>query len=412
METSSVETTSSTRSRPYLVGLMALLCIATFFEGYDFFIISLIIDLLAEEFTVEISSVLNAVAFVNIGAILGFFVIRLGDRIGRKPIVLAGVLGYASLSLATAACPGLYSFMPIQFLAKMFLVTEFGMAIVIVTEEFPPKIRATSVAILEVAGALGGGAAMISSKYVLPEWGWRGMYVIGGAPLVLLPVMFFVIKETQHFQTIRTTINEVRQPLWHIWTTASRKFVALVGAIWFLCYLGYAGVVYHWVLFAKTERGWSETDVGLPMTLAALVGMTGFIVSGAMMDTLGRKITGIIFFLGSAGALVWAFTASGPWMIPSVVAAMFFVFAILPICSTYNAELFPTEIRANATAWCNFLLGRPAQVFAPLTVAQLSAIMGGYGNAVAVLAVGPLIAALLVWRLLPETKGIKLDEVG
>jgi len=398
------------RITPYLAGLMTLLCVATFCEGYDFFIISLVITPLSKEFGVEIKNVLYTLSVINIGAVVGFFVIRLGDRTGRKPMLLAGVAGYALMSLLTSFSPSIYCLLGFQALAKMFLVTEFGIAIVIVIEEFPSHIRGTCVALLEVAGGIGGGVALLLGGKIIPAHGWRMMYWLGGAPLALVPLMFLYVRETGHFRRIRSGAEQPPPSLWRIWAIPARKYVPLVGAIWFLGYLSYAGVVYHWIVFAETERAWGVEKVGPTLMVASLIGMSGYVVSGVMMDLLGRRVTGIIFFFCSAVSLVWAFTARGALMIPSVVASMFFIFAILPITSTYNAELFPTEMRTNATAWCNSLMGRPAQVVAPFLVGSLSGVVGGIGNAVCFLAVGPLIAAILIWRLLPETKGIDLAD--
>jgi MFS family permease len=181
--------------------------------------------------------------------------------------------------------------------------------------------------------------------------------------------------------------------------------------MWFLCYLCYAGLIYHWVLFAKTERGWSTQMVSVPMFIASVIGMMGYVVCGVLMDTVGRRKTGVLFFFGSGMSLLWAFTARGTMMQPSLIAAIFFVFGLLPICSTVNAELFPTNLRANAAAWCNFLIGRPAQVLAPFLVAHIMGVVGGIGNAVCFLAIAPFAAVFLVMKFLPETKGIKMDQI-
>ncbi len=396
------------REKKYLAGLMAFLCVATFLEGFDFFIVSLIIDLFSKDFGISNKTALFGVAIINIGAILGFFLVRLGDRIGRKPLFVMGLAGFGLMSLATSFSANFYMYIALQFVTKMFLVTEFNIAIVMVAEEFPSHVRGTAVSVLEVAGGLGGGAAMLISKYVLAAHGWRGMYWIGGAPLIVAPFAFLYLKETLHFINIKEKGENRARALFHIWTTPSAPKALLAGSLWFLCYICYAGLIYHWVLFATTERGWTHAQVGFPMFVASTLGMLGYIVSGAMMDKIGRRKTGVFFFLMSAVSLATAFTAHGSMMMPTLIAAVFFIFALLPVCSTYNAELFPTELRADASAWCNFLMGRPAQVAAPSIVALISTFAGGIGNAVALLSIAPFIAAFIVLKYLPETKGISL----
>lgn len=400
------------RTTKYLIGLLILLCVGTFSEGYDFFIMSLVLKRLGGEFHYNISSVFKVVvALVNCGAVLGFFIARLGDRFGRKPILVLGVLGFSGCSLLTALSPNIYWYITVQFFAKMFLVTEFGMAILIVSEEFPPQRRATYVGLLEVAGALGGGAAMFSSGVIIPAWGWRGMYWLGGAPLALVPVMLICVKETLHFQGIKSQGSRPAQSLFHIWSTPSRRNLIIVGGMWFLTYLCYAGVIYAWPTFAEMERGWTIKEVSGRIVVAFALGMLGYVVAGVLMDVAGRRITGVLFFAGSAASLIWAFTAHEPYMLHAIGAAMFFIFALLPICSTCNAELFPTDMRANASAWCNYLIGRPAQIVAPFVIGSLSGALGGIGPATCVLAAGPALAMIIVIIMLPETKGINLDKV-
>jgi MFS family permease len=178
-----------------------------------------------------------------------------------------------------------------------------------------------------------------------------------------------------------------------------------------LSYICYASVIYIWPTYAKRERGWSESELGNKIVIAFAIGMLGYIISGLLMDILGRRVTSVVFFIGSAITLILAFTVHQPYIIPAIAAAMFFIFALLPICSTFNSELFPTDVRASATAWSNYLLGRPAQVFAPFVIGSIGGFMGGIGPAARLMAVGPAIAIFIVIFFIPETKGVNLDKV-
>ena len=80
--------------------------------------------------------------------------------------------------------------------------------------------------------------------------------------------------------------------------------------------------------------------------------------------------------------------------------------------ATYSAELFPTEIRATSYSLTVQLLGQIAALVSPLVIGAMSKSLGGLGNAVAVVSIGPIIGALLVWRYAPETRGIRLEDVS
>ena len=58
------------------------------------------------------------------------------------------------------------------------------------------------------------------------------------------------------------------------------------------------------------------------------------------------------------------------------------------------------------------LLGQIAALLSPLAIGAMSKSLGGLGNAVAVVSIGPVIGALLVWRYAPETRGIRLEDLS
>ena len=95
----------------------------------------------------------------------------------------------------------------------------------------------------------------------------------------------------------------------------------------------------------------------------------------------------------------------------ALVGMVFGASAILSVFNAFTAELFPTELRADAFAWANNLLGRIAYVAAPLAVGAAAEHVG-WGPSVAVTAVGPLIAAAIAVTAFPETRGRELEEIA
>jgi len=80
--------------------------------------------------------------------------------------------------------------------------------------------------------------------------------------------------------------------------------------------------------------------------------------------------------------------------------------------ATYSAELFPTAIRATSYSLTVQLLGQLAALMTPFIIGSMSKSLGGLGNAVAAVSVGPAIGALLVWRFAPETRGVRLEDLS
>ena len=119
----------------------------------------------------------------------------------------------------------------------------------------------------------------------------------------------------------------------------------------------------------------------------------------------------MIFTLCSA-SVVACYTLEARWALTTaLVCGIFGTTAVLPVVNAYTAELFPTDLRSDAFAWANNLLGRLGAVVAPIAVGAAAGHVG-WGPAVAATAVGPLVAlGLILWRL-PETRGRELEETS
>jgi putative MFS transporter len=84
---------------------------------------------------------------------------------------------------------------------------------------------------------------------------------------------------------------------------------------------------------------------------------------------------------------------------------------VLTVLNAFTAELFPTEERASAFAWCNNLLGRIGYVLSPMAVGWAA---GQFGWSVAVggTALFPIAALALVYAWFPETRGKDLEAIA
>ena len=107
-----------------------------------------------------------------------------------------------------------------------------------------------------------------------------------------------------------------------------------------------------------------------------------------------------------------ALVTTGFWpLTAALVLGIFGASAVPPVLNAFTTELFPTDLRGDAFAWSNNLIGRIGYVLSPIAVGQ-AAPHFGWGPSVASTA-GALVAALvLVWILLPETNAKELEETA
>jgi MFS transporter, putative metabolite:H+ symporter len=410
------------RDTHYLRILFALLMTVTIFEGYDVTIFHLCTPDIARTFDLDDRAVGLMASVVRFGGMMAFFVLMLSDRLGRKAVVNATVLFYTLFTLCTALSRGLWSFTIFQSLAQVFLSAEFGVATIMITEEFPDHARGRGIAALNMVGLLGVVAGGLLYGVVADShYGWRAMYFIGILPLLLVAFLRRNLKETARFEAsqkraagapellnlsmIRQAFEPFRGPF--------RNRLLLVALLWNCVNLVGAPAVTFFSLYAKRDHHWTSTQIGQAVVLAYLIGTLGHMLAGWALDRFGRKpTTALSYTIGAAAIFMLFKTDSHSAMLTSMVATVFAFQAARTATTTYSAELFPTEIRATSYSITVQLLGQLTALFSPFVIGLLSRPLGGLGNAVAVAAFGPLIGAVLVWIYAPETLGMRLEELG
>jgi putative MFS transporter len=183
--------------------------------------------------------------------------------------------------------------------------------------------------------------------------------------------------------------------------------------IWFIAYIPAQNAVAFWKEFAIGERGMSDGEAGLAISIAAVGSMPFVFLSGHLIDRIGRRRgAAVVFMLGFVG-IIACYTLHGQWALTAaLMLGIFAASAYLPILNSYASELFPTEYRGTAGAWSNNLLGRMGYVLSPIAVGALVESTGAYGPVVAPLAIFNLLALFLVYRFLPETVNKELEATA
>ncbi len=156
--------------------------------------------------------------------------------------------------------------------------------------------------------------------------------------------------------------------------------------------------------------GFRLIQVGRTVAIAAVGAMPLVFLAGKLLDRIGRRRGSILIFTATAVGTLGAYTLHGTWALTgALMVAIFGTSAILTVLNAFTAELVPTELRGDAFAWSNNLLGRIGYVLSPIVVGY-AAEQYGYGPSVAVTAVFPLVALVLILALLPETTGQELER--
>ena len=451
------------RVNGYLIFLFVLLSTATLFDGFDAAMLTVAAPDARETLHISLSEWGVVFGLARLGVVASFFFLLFADRWGRRFLMLATIVGFAVFNSLTAFATDKVQFTAYQFFARLFLQAEYSLAIIVIGEEFPARLRGRAIAILTSFSTLGVMLVAAMHSYVLlaqcatgsvaagdcvpppGNWlhdggqlviawcqrllgqpvdgaNWRILYIIGLLPLALVFFLRFGMRETRRF-TAEQSLNEraglsareiVRAEYAHAklpWLPEYRRRTLLVGLLWNCVNLVIAPAVAFWVIYAREELGFTPSTVGAIIFWGYAGGVLGHVVAGYLIDRLGRKWTCSAFYIFAACAIFMLFQARSEagqylWMVLTV-----FGFTLANTAThVYASELFPTAIRATGYGWTTNLFGRVTEVGTSFLVAAFVNTLGISGS-VAIVSVGPILGALLVLRYAPETKGLTLEEV-
>jgi len=425
---SSQPATVSTRSefhrpRRYLRLMFALLMSATIFEGYDITIFHLCTPYIMKTFAMSDREIGFVATLVRFGGILSFGIVASADLYGRRPILSTTVIFYTVFTLATALSRGMVTFTIFQSAAQLFLAAEFGVAVTMVSEEFPDQARGRAIAALHTVAFLGVAAAAALYPLVAPSrLGWRGMYMLGIVPLLLTAFLRRGLRETMRFQAMeaaRKMAGAAREKLAAKLRSSVAEFAGpyrgrlmLIAILWNSIGLVGGPTITFFSLLAIRDHHWTAAQVGVALIVAYLMGSAGSLLSGYAMDRVGRKITTAAFYLASAFSMAIMFGSGWHGSLRfGIVATQFAYQAARTATSALSAELFPTEIRACGYSLTVQVIGQLGWTLSPLLVGMLSVPLGGIGNAASIFALGPILGIIAI-SYVPETRGKTLEEIS
>ncbi len=399
------------RLTSYQRRLFVFLSVATFFEGYDFLALTQILPNLQTDFHFSHAVAGYLVGFINAGTVVAYLLVRRADRFGRKRVLTVTIAGYTVFTALTGLSPNVWAFAAFQMIARIFLIGEWATSTVMAAEEYPAARRGMVIGVISAFSSLGAvTCAGVVPLLLKTPFGWRSVYFVGIVPLIVLAFARRNLRETRRFAEQVTT--RAARPFTQIFRTPYKKRMLQLGLIWFLTYICTQNGVTFWKEFAVGERGMTDSQVGKAITIAAVISMPLVFFAGKLLDLIGRRAGAVVIFGLAAFGMFGCYTLHGQWPLTfTLVFAIFGASAVLPVLNAYNSELFPTELRGDAFAWSNNLIGRIGYVLSPIAIGYAAGHVG-WGHAIRVTAIFPILAVILILWLLPETRSLELEETA
>ena len=389
------------RLTPRQLGVIGLLAAASMSSAFINTLFTQTAEFAADDFGVGKSGIGIGGAVVRAGIVLVLPIAAVGDRIGRRRVIVG--LAYAApvVSALGAVAPTFPLLVASQTLGRPLGLALDFMVAVVATEEMPRNSRAYAVSVLAMASGLGAGVAIFALPLAdVSASSWRLVYVVALVWLVVAIDIARRLPETHRFERPHV----VAPPI-------DRRRLAVVGAIALLGNLFVAPASLFQNGYLKDERGFSATMIAIFTLVTATPAFIGLVIGGRVADMRGRRhIIAVTVPIGAAFVVV-SYSVGGPPMWLSVFLAATIGAIAFPALAVYRTELFPTGNRSRAAGLLTAaaLLGGIAGLLAmgALLDADYShgIVMGGL--ATAQLAV---VAVVILW--LPETAHQELETLN
>jgi MFS family permease len=420
----SAGTTPAPARRGPLVRVVSASLLGTAIEWYEFFIYGTAATLVFPTVFFpgddpRVATMLSlstfAVAFLTRplgGAVFGL----LGDRVGRKPVLIATL---ALMGCSTLAIGLLPSHASIGIAAPLLLVVlrvlqglslggEYGGAVLMSVEHAPPGRRGLVGALVNTGAGWGLLLATLAflpvsglSETAFRSWGWRVPFWLSAVLLVACFVVRLRISESPEFTRAPARGRTRAAPLREV---ATRHWLLTI--LMMLSYAG-AGVVFYVGTVYVLTYGTSDLRMsrGTMLTLVLLINAVTIVAIpafGALSDRVNRK--GIFIAGAVAMALlspVWFLllqTRSFAWMLVGFVLLFIPYSANYGVMPTFFAQVFPATLRYSGLS-LGYTLGTViSSAIAPLIAASLLAATGTWTAIAAYMSVVALVSAVAsVW---------------
>ncbi|MFC5947464.1 MFS transporter [Pseudonocardia lutea] len=360
--------------------LVALLCIVV--DGLEVIVVGFIAPALKADWGLSTAQLAPAVTSGLVGLALGSFVAGpLGDRFGRKPVILTAVAAFAVITLVTPLAGGVVSFSVLRLLTGFGLGASMPNVAALVAELTPTRHRRALVGLSYAGFPTGAAIGAAVLPFIVAGAGWKvAMLLCGLAAVAIGIAVLFLLAESPRFlassgrnratlvrfcndlepgsaddTTVFTLGTPTRGRNYPISALFRRGLAPGTIFLW----VGFLAVMFTvylnntWLPFLFADTGFETGQISLLTTLLQVGGIVGCSMIGLLQERFGPQATLVV--TGAVGALMALSIALVPAS-TTVLAILIFVLGMATnsISTGYtvvSSTFYPTDIRSTGTSW-------------------------------------------------------------
>jgi SHS family lactate transporter-like MFS transporter len=277
-------------------------------DAFDFFLMVFMLSAIAKEFGTDVKHVAEGVFLTLAARPLGAFMFGwLGEHFGRRPVLMADIIFFSVFELASGFAPTLTSLLVLRFLFGVGMGGEWGLGASLVMESIPARLRGPVSGLLQSGYPSGYFVASLVYFLLFDTIGWRGMFMVGVAPALLVLLIRMHVKESPVFEERRgrgraSPLKELARN-WKI----ALYLVVLMTAFNFFSH----GTQDLYPTFLQKQHHFDTHTTGILAAVMNVGAIVGGISFGIWSEKIGRRRAIIVASLLALPVIpLWAFSST------------------------------------------------------------------------------------------------------
>jgi SHS family lactate transporter-like MFS transporter len=373
-------------------------------DAFDFFLLVFVLKDIAAEFHVDISRVTLAILLTLAMRPIGAFIFgRAADRWGRRPTLMVNIILYSILEFASGFSPNLTTLIVLRALYGVAMGGEWGVGASLTMESIPAHARGFVSGLLQSGYPTGYFLASIVYGVLYQYIGWRGMFMVGIVPALLVLYIRSTVPESPAWSQATQTRGEgtlaILKSHWRLGLYA----IILMTAFNFFSH----GTQDLYPTFLEVQQKLSAHVVGIIGVVYNIGAICGGIGFGMLSERIGRRRSIILAAALSLPIIpLWAFTNTPVALAAGAFLMQFMVQGAWGVIPVHLNELSPESARGTFPGFVYQLGNLLASINATMQAGIASHFGGNYSIALALVAGIVAVIICVLTAVGTEAKGI------
>jgi MFS transporter, SHS family, lactate transporter len=317
-------------------------------DALDFFLLTFVLVPISREFGRSIPEVAFAITATLMARPLGAFLFGfLGDKFGRRIPLMIDIVFYSLMELLTAFAPNFTVFLVLRVLFGIGMGGEWGLGASLAMESLPTATRGLFSGILQQGYAVGYLLAALVYWIVFPHFGWRGLFIAGALPALLVIYIRAHVPESPVWQRDRNRRKHARVRLSVLLKQHGLLFVYAALLMTAFNYMSH-GTQDLYPTYLEEQRGFGVNAKSIISIVYATGAICGGTVLGFWSQKWGRRR---VIILSAAGGILliplWIFAPSTGLLIVGGFLIQFMVQGAWGVVPVHLNELSPPDFRGT-----------------------------------------------------------------